>query len=225
MTLLVIKTFSVVCGPSRHLARQYTEAILGALRCCRLLWRPSEVNQEARLYTDECKQQEDRTVSSSNRDCEDKEEEVLHLCNGKQQDLSTRSKKLSENSYSMCKTGTYKRSTPIYQRNTAENSNEDSSMDSNSVINKKGTEDSCSEDLSTSETFRSLSTNVEESLKGNGCDRERREEKKTAKERIGNKERETKRSQLIRQNIEGGNTAIRKEIISLQQTTVLKRQL
>jgi hypothetical protein len=154
-------------------------------------------------------------MSSSDRDCEAKEEEVPNLCNRKQQDLSTRSKKLSGNSNSMCKTGTCERSTPIYQRNTEENINADSSEDSSSVINKKGTEDNWSEDLSTSETHRRLSTTVEESLKGNGCDRERREEKKAAKERIGNKERETKRSQLIRQNIEGRNTAIRKEIMSL----------
>jgi hypothetical protein len=215
MTLLMTITFAVVSGPSRHLARQYSEAILGALRCCRLLWRPSEVNQEARINTDECKQQEDRTVSSSDRDCEAKEDGVLHLCNGRKQDLSTRSKKLSGNSYSMCKTGTYAPSTPIYQRISEENSNEDSSKDSKIVINKKDTEDSCSEDLSTSETHRSLSTNVEESLKGNCCEKEQREEKKAVNERIGSKERETKRIQLIRQNIEGRNTAIRKGIISL----------
>ncbi len=203
-----------MCGPSRHLARQYSEAILGALRCCRLLWRPSEVNQEAKINTDGCKQQEDRTVSSSNRPCEAKEG-VLYLCKGRQQDLSTRSKKLSGNSNSMCKTGTCERSTPIFQRNTEENSNEDSSDDSSHVINKTGPEDNCSEDLSTSETHRSLSTTVEESLKENGCEKERRKEKKAVKERIGNKERETKRSKLIRQNIEGRNTAIRKGIMSL----------
>ena len=31
----------MVCGPSSHLVRQYSEAIHGALRCCRLLWRSS----------------------------------------------------------------------------------------------------------------------------------------------------------------------------------------
>jgi hypothetical protein len=216
----ILKCFAVVCGPSRHLARQYSEAILGALRCCRLLWRSSEVNQEVRIYPDGCKQQEDRTGSSSNRDCEAKEDAILHLCNGRKQDLSTRSKKNPENnsehSSSTIRKGNSERSTPIYQRNTEENRIEDSSMDSNPAINKKGTEnDNCSEHLSTSETHRSLSTTLEESLTENGRDRERREEKRAVQEITGNKERETKRSQLIRQNIEGRNTAIRKEIMSL----------
>jgi hypothetical protein len=215
----ILKCFAVVCGPSRHLARQYSEAILGALRCCRLLWRSSEVNQEDRIYTDGCKQQEDRTESSSDRDCEAKEDAILHLCNGRKQNLKTRSKKNPENnsehSSSTIRKGNSERSTPIYQRNTEENSNEESSKDPSPVLNKTDAKDNCSEGLSTSETHRSLSTTVEKSLKENGCEKERREEKEAVKERLGSKERETKRSKLIRQNIEGRNTAIRKEIMSL----------
>jgi hypothetical protein len=33
----------VICGPGKHLVRQYSQAILGALRCCRLLWKTTRL--------------------------------------------------------------------------------------------------------------------------------------------------------------------------------------